>query len=473
MADPRSFISGVFGKKAKSIAGSNGLQTMLNFCQAANPNNPAASRVSAGLKTLTGISKAIGKGGKLPVTVDNLSSNTKWVLGMVGIDSQALFKAGQATETYRDPVTGELKYKQKSIVDAAMGAAEGVFNKVKKGQFSINDIPIFGPPLEAAYKLQKTSQAEITAGVASSISQMDSMDYPSPWAVDLANRTHVPKFKFLFVVQFTFNAPYIGGDGSGDVGRTAAFVVRKSSRPGIKYEMQDVNYYNFRTKVVTKSEFEEMSMSFYDDSANSVATLHTAYVSAMSPIVNAFASELLEQQGMNSASYSNNTFNSNTSGGGASTPSVTQPGVANNSSSTGALVNNHKTVIKEITLYHVFDYGRLCNKYTFINPRITSFDLDDLDMTSSDITGIDLKFNYETVHTELALPISAVAGTLTTLTQQGRYPMNFEEVHSTKGGLTTYGTRTQGTAKSNCASNAMGLISDTIGSVKNYLGKLF
>lgn len=468
MADPRSFISGIFGKKAKSIAGSNGLQTMLNFCQAANPNNPASGRVSAGLKTLTGISKAIGKGGKLPVSVDNLSSNTKWVLGIVGIDSQALFKAGQAE---RDPVTGQ--YKQKSIVDAAMGAAEGVFNKVKKGQFSINDIPIFGPPLEAAYKLQKTSQAEITAGVANSISQMDAMDYPSPWAVDLANRTHVPKFKFLFVVQFTFNAPYIGGDGAGDVGRSAAFVVRKSSRPGIKYQMEDVNYYNFRTKVVTKSEFEDMSMSFYDDSANSVSTLHTAYVSAMSPIVNAFATDLLEQQGMNSATYNDNTFNNGISGGGAYTPSVTQPGLRNNSSSTGPLVNNHKTVIKEITLYHIFDYGRLCNKYTFVNPRIISFDLDDLDMTVSDITGIDMKFNYETVHTELALPISAVAGTLTTLTQQGRYPMNFEEVHSTKGGLTTYGTDVQRVARNNCAQDAMGLITDTIGSVKNYLGKLF
>ena len=82
MADPRKLLSNAFGlSKGRSIATSDGLQAMTNFCQVCNPNNPASTRVGAGLKMLAHASKAIGKGGKLPISIDKVGSNTK--LGIV------------------------------------------------------------------------------------------------------------------------------------------------------------------------------------------------------------------------------------------------------------------------------------------------------------------------------------------------------------------------------------------------------
>ena len=48
------------------------------------------------------------------------------------------------------------------------------------------------------------------------------------------------------------------------------------------------------------------------------------------------------------------------------------------------------------------------SRYTCINPRITSFELDDLDMAVSDINMVEMKFNYDSVHTEVDVAMNKV-----------------------------------------------------------------
>lgn len=458
MADPRKLLSNAFGlSKGRSIATSDGLQAMTNFCQVCNPNNPASTRVGAGLKMLTNVSKAIGKGGKLPISIDKVGSNTKWVLGMVGIDSQTLYEAGQG---------------KNNIIDAGIAAAQGVYEKVSTGTFTINDIPLFHSPLNNLDLYLQTVRAGKADTNATFSSRMDpEYNHPSPWAADLD--AALPKYKFLFVVQIKFNAPYLGGSSNGNLTRQISFVAKKSTRPGITYDMTDVNYYNFRTKVVTKSSFEDMTMSFYDDNRNSAATMMAGYMSALSPIVNADTADLYERQGMSASMIGNLTLNSAT-GQGAATTSVTQPYVANNSGSTGALSDNLKTVIKEITLYQIFDNGRRVNTYTFVNPRVISFALDDVDMSSSELNSLDMKFNYESLHTELSLDMRSVASRLTDLTSVGRYPLYYAGSPTTKAGNIDYGNSSAANAARNgCLTDAASMVSSTIGAVANYMTKLF
>lgn len=94
----------------------------------------------------------------------------------------------------------------------------------------------------------------------------------SPYALDLIARA--PKHKFMFVVSFIFNPEYAN---LRDVANEMAFVVKKSSRPNIKFQTEDVNYYNFRSKFVTKTEFEEMNMTFHDDMTNNALDFYNAY----------------------------------------------------------------------------------------------------------------------------------------------------------------------------------------------------
>jgi hypothetical protein len=360
--------------------------------------NPPASAVGAGLRALVSISKAIGLGGKLPVSIDNISGGVSWALGQVGINSQSVFKAATTN---------------RGVVAAGQAAAAAVFGKVSSGAFTTQDITTYQPPLENLNYL--------VLSMPSPAQQPPLHDSQvSPYAMDLF--AFAPKYKFMFVVQFTFNDPYMQ---DANFQRQFAFVVKKSTRPSVKYNMEDVNYYNFRTKVTTKADFEEMSMTFHDDIKNTVAAFYTAYTRAMSPVLNYSKwNETLkiDQQGMTN----------NTNSGKIDIPGIvgSLPYSKSSSGSTGPLADgaggegNTATIIKHIKLFHVYDYGRKVNVYNFYNPRIESLDLDDVDMSiDSEGNSLEIKFNYEAAYTELNLNMQDLG--LEELTTQGAYPLRF------------------------------------------------
>ena len=212
-----------------------------------------------------------------------------------------------------------------------------------------------------------------------------------------------PKHKFMFVVSFIFNTPY--NTALGLVGNETAFVIKRSTRPGIKFQTEDVNYYNFRTKVVTKTEFEEMSMTFHDDMQNYAMRFYNAYRRAMSPITNMDGGNGLigiEDLGMDfgaaltSASAIEKTIDSNSYA--ASRGALAPQGKAGNG------VTENVDMLKEIRLFHVYDGGRKMNVFTFLNPRMTEMTLDDLDMSSSEGSEVGIKFHYDSVYIRTGLP---------------------------------------------------------------------
>lgn len=151
---------------------------------------------------------------------------------------------------------------------------------------------------------------------------------------------HHPKFKFLFKVGFY-----------GFPGSDFNYYVHRCDKPKVRFVHQDVNYYNFRTRVLTSTVLEPLSMTFLDEIGNSVNDF--------------FASYLKMRSGQGSGNYGID------QGWGAA-------------SSTRPYSNAYtETSGQRIIVEQIFANGLMSNRFIFINPRIETFDFDELTMEDS------------------------------------------------------------------------------------------
>lgn len=175
---------------------------------------------------------------------------------------------------------------------------------------------------------------------------------------DKFTTTESPKYKFNFYVKFNFryNAPQ--EQGSDEVGSNL-LAVKQASRltPVINY--QDVNYYGFRTKVATKVDFSVVNLTFYDDCSGRSHLLFEKYMQAVSPITN-----------------------------------IDNANALKDSQTIGPLSDgNELGLIETIEVNHFHKQGK--TKYVYMNPKITNIMLDELDMSTSDVTLVTLSFAYD------------------------------------------------------------------------------
>lgn len=163
---------------------------------------------------------------------------------------------------------------------------------------------------------------------------------------------HQPKFKFLFKVKF-LNFP--GSD------KKFEFYVHRCDKPKVQLVHQEVNYYNFRTKVLTNTVFSPISMTFLDESGDSV---------------NGFFKEYLK------------TVSQQASGGVGINTGHTK-------SSSSLPYKNGSSAGAEIVIQQIFSNGLADNKFIFKNPRIESFDFDDLSMEDTNGSLMTILFHYD------------------------------------------------------------------------------
>lgn len=396
MADPRVHSARNVGKTKGNISTSHAVQAAGNIRQVLDPTALISTRVGAGMRSFVSLSKALGLGGKLPFDITKIDNNTRWVFDQLGINGNTVM---------------QLMSSNPSLATAGTSNAATIFNKIVGGIFGQKDVKIHTAPM---INLAKACYAHEFKPAEHMASFNDRILQVSPYAMDLLR--YAPKFKFLFVVQITFSDAY--ADVDHNFQKEFAFVIKKASRPEIKYHTEDVNYYNHRTKVITKAEWDPISMTFYDDGRNNAATFHSLYTRALSPVMNyANATHMMgaEAEGITGSSA----FRPEQIGNAGAVPILSQY----NSASTGILANDAKTLISEIKVYHVFDNGKYANIYNFINPRITSLALDDLDMSANEVGALDIKFEYDTVYTELKQPLQNLH--LEDLTSAGQYPLRY------------------------------------------------
>ncbi|MGV7235779.1 MAG: hypothetical protein ACQ9ET_05905 [Nitrosomonadaceae bacterium] len=381
MADPRTRLKSFTVKQCAGSGGQGGTtsQERKDFFSGLGKigdleflnNSELGTDVGKGLRGLAKLSNSVRIGdGALPSSLGTaVDKGAGFVLDAVGI-------APGVIET--------LKPLNPGVVNRALAQADAIWDDVKDGTYKLEDIPDTFSDLQNLERLARgiyTPPSVKETGPA--------VCEASPWAMDLD--PFFPKYKFLFLVQFELNEPY--NTIKNNQPNMFEFVIKNTSRPNINFEYEEINMYNFRTQVAKRTQYEPMTMRFYDDNINRIMQFYSIYLKAMSPIANqAFnqkmeGSDWYEQSGM---AFDNQ---------------QTSPvqGINTNvySGSLGPLEKNSdgtdlKTIISRVNLFHIYSMGRKANKYTFFNPRIQSMELDELDMAEGGAgSEISLQFNYD------------------------------------------------------------------------------
>ena len=181
--------------------------------------------------------------------------------------------------------------------------------------------------------------------------------------------TAYPKLKFNFTATIEFRDKVFGSESMDSL----EIPLKTATRPKHNITLVDANYYNYRTKVAVKTEVGSGSITMYDDANGKVHSIYTKYMNMISPITNI---------GEDWAKINN--------------PTKYPFGEL---SSIGPMPTNPNGIFKAIRVFHFYNIGNTIKRmeYRYINPRIESFELDDLSMAESDVTTLTLNYAYDSV----------------------------------------------------------------------------
>lgn len=429
--DPRTFLVKPCGKSKNKVTGN--ASNKRDFFSAIGKvgdlevlNDIGAGAIGEGLRTLSKVSSSIRTGRSVvpgrennevfnntlakisSMAADNVNGGANVVMDTMGlgnaVDSVSTFNPGVANRAY--------------------GQAKAVYEKVKQGNFEVSDIPEYVSDFQ---NLDTLFRGIFTPPPSSSSRDIE-MCGASPFAMDLIR--FAPKQKFMFIVQITFREPYQTWSA---IGNDLAFVVKTSTRPNVSFEYEEINMYNFRTRIPKRTVYEPITMSFLDDNQNNANLFYIAYMRAMSPIANMGG---MREQIPTVQQYQDVSMDWEVDQGMTfDNSALTRRGAG----SLGALEDNVENILAEIKLYHIFEYGRLMNVYRFFHPKITKLELDDLTMSETgNGSEVSLTFEYDGLH---VIPNYAISDTTTfnieDLTNQGDglYPIkpNFGGITSVAG----------------------------------------
>lgn len=344
-------------------------------------NDIGAGKIGKGLRVLDSISDLVRVGKPPKEAQMDPETGAYYTLDTMGMPQTSVRKAGSF-----NPGVANRGYSQAKIL----------YEKVKAGDFKLEDAP--------EYIADFKNLSKLITGIFTG-EDKDPREYKlceaTPYAMDLIR--YAPKFKYMFAVEFVFSDAY--RKAMSEMGYYLAFVVKSSTRPKINFEYEELNMYNFRTQAIKRTKFEPMNIKFLDDNQNKAGKFHATYLSIMSPQTNMsskYATKApFEESGMDFTNLDGKEMFLDAS----SSVSLTAPKYA---SSTGQLVDDTTiNVLKEVRLYHFFNYGRQANTYTFINPKITGLDLDDLDMAAADSGGeMSLDFVYDSINVTTDIDLS-------------------------------------------------------------------
>lgn len=201
-----------------------------------------------------------------------------------------------------------------------------------------------------------------------------------------------PKQRFLFQVEFVLN-PAVFSEVQSQVSelvlRKFGFFVKQVDRPKVEYTYEDVNMYNYRTRVLTKVMHQPLNMLFWDDARNTVGEFVNLYRKAYTA----------------SARQENNLGVSPEELGFAFSDRMMS--TERDFSSRSVLPNGAKHFLKEVVVKQIYSTHSThqtaafsMTEYTFFNPVIKVFDFDDVNHETSESNGISMTFDYDHLYIE-------------------------------------------------------------------------
>lgn len=209
------------------------------------------------------------------------------------------------------------------------------------------------------------------------------------------------KNNFMFRVSFAFDpdvaaeAASLGIDVTNVLSRNLTYVVKSIDMPKYQFDYMEFNYYNFRTKMLKSISHTPISCRLYDDVGNTAINFFRIYLELLAPVhrTSWTAGAGLEDNGF--------AFNAS-------------PVDGLNSAQRAVLgtAGNSKNILRSMEIEQFYldrsDQtlsGRnirraiRMNAFTFVNPRIDSFEIDSHDYESGDSPHtITCSFDYDALH---------------------------------------------------------------------------
>lgn len=181
-----------------------------------------------------------------------------------------------------------------------------------------------------------------------------------------------PKLKFMFKVSFKIDpamhdfARQMGFDPI-NLQQNVSFVVRHVDRPKVDADYEEVNMYNFRTKVLKSIRHRELSMTLYDDVGNNALSFVNLYRQLLQPIARIPQNPFMAHED----------FGFSFGSGDLDT------------SMRAVLPGDRKTILTEMIIHQIFvergsdvddpaSWVKVVN-FVFTNPKFTNIDIDDMD----------------------------------------------------------------------------------------------
>lgn len=179
-----------------------------------------------------------------------------------------------------------------------------------------------------------------------------------------------PKQKQSFLVRFILNS----GMSLPDL----TFVVKTTDRPSITLTTQELTQYNKKRVVYTGYKTNPVNVTFYDSADQSAQSLWMAY-----------SQYYFGDFAQNYTAYNDDIENSSTNWIG----NLGTAGFGYTANNGGQTTFGSQYFIKYIEIVHFANNGY--DTYTLINPKITNYDLDNLDYSAADISTVTMTFTYE------------------------------------------------------------------------------
>jgi hypothetical protein len=186
------------------------------------------------------------------------------------------------------------------------------------------------------------------------IERLGTLSSPKAWTDDLI--PYQPKFKYLYIVEFNFYPEY-----QSDIPTDFTFLAHKFEKPKISVNYEEVNFYNFRTHVPTKSTFGNISLEIHDDIKSASMNFLVAYLRRVSPLFNQESTKYRDYFETSGMSFDDATSSYNL-----------------------YTVDNNVNIIESIKVYHIYNANKTMDLHIFNNPKLTEANLHDFDMSSGE-----------------------------------------------------------------------------------------
>jgi hypothetical protein len=229
------------------------------------------------------------------------------------------------------------------------------------------------------------------------VNRNDGTWHATSYAASAVNSQFRGKFKFLFRVEFLFKqTPDVQHFLTANkIDRNFVFMVKQVDRPKVDFEYEEVNMYNQKTRVLKSIKHKELNLTFIDDVGNNVYEFFRFMMMVHSPIT---------RRSANAGFNISEAYAAYTSGNGmVFTDSIASANVAQDFASRGVINTDVGNIIQAIKISQVFvnpaqtGLGNAVKEvaFFFINPRVVSFDLDEMSHDSSDMNVFTMSFDYD------------------------------------------------------------------------------